>query len=240
MPVLSERPTDALSDEILAALSIGGALSCAEMARRCPSAMEVHAVSTRVWTMVRTGHIERAAGNGRPRYRVRPGVSAPVEAVLKVGQRADGLGEDLPPATALLRQEILKTLRDHGRAMSRDEISQCCPSARSRHEVSQQVNALVRQGAVQGAVGPHGRRGASARYWAVPGFQNELPLSGEIEASAPKLRREGRGWALDFTPGRCRASISRPLAPGVTGAYSHDGRLLRLSVDAGVVAPARG
>ncbi|MHB8408336.1 MAG: hypothetical protein ACYDHY_09660 [Acidiferrobacterales bacterium] len=220
------KVTNALMDEIAAALALSGQpLAAQDIARRCPSARETHQVSCILYELRKAGRIERANGSGRPRYRLARGVKASRDAVLRVGRRENEFREAESPRTGHVRAEIIHCLRAAGRALTKREIRAECPSARSGHEISQQIHVLVRERVLEAAVEPNGRR---RLYWVVPSRQEELDFHapGPVPGK-PSLHRTQTGWSLRFANGAFQAS--HPL-PGLRVDLDGQGRLVGITI----------
>ena len=198
-----------LDEEILAAIALRSAAppTALQIAQRCPSAHETHAVSLRLQILKRAGLILASGDGRRTRYRLATQVRPKTASIARLGRREDPFGEDTVPDTTQVRREILAALERTGHPLSKDELVPFVPSARSRHELSQQIHVLLTGGHLETtATKPR-------LYWRTTS-QLELNLAGPDEPFKPQLRRLERGWALRLRPGR--AAAMAPLAPGLT------------------------
>lgn len=207
-PALAPSLSD-LDKEILAAIALRSDIrpTASQIAQRCPSAHETHAVSLRLQALKRAGLIT-ASGEGRQtRYRLAAHARPETASIARLGRREDPFGEDLVPDTTQVRREILIALERMGHPLSKDELVPLVPSARSRHELSQQIHVLLKRGHLETT------SDKPRLYWRTTS-QLELDLTGSNESFKPQLRRLRHGWALRLKPGRS-ATIT-PLAPGLT------------------------
>ena len=198
-----------LDEEILAAIALrsGAPPTALQIAQRCPSAHETHAVSLRLQVLKRAGLILASGDGRRTRYRLAAQVRPKSASIARLGRREDPFGEDLTPDTTRVRRDILVALERAGHPLSKEELVPLVPSARSRHELSQQIHVLLTRGHLETtATKPR-------LYWRTTS-QLELDLTGTEEPFKPQLRRLRHGWALRLQPGRS-ATIT-PLAPGIT------------------------
>lgn len=198
-----------LDEEILAAIALRSAAppTALQIAQRCPLAHETHMVSLRLQVLKRAGLVLASGDGRRTRYHLATQVRPKTASIARLGRREDPFGEDMVPDTTQVRREILAALEQAGHPLSKDELVPSVPSARSRHELSQQIHVLLMRGHLETtATKPR-------LYWRTTS-QLELNLAGPEEPFKPQLRRLERGWALRLRPGR--AAAMTPLAPGLT------------------------
>lgn len=199
-----------LDEEILAAIALRSATppTALQIAQRCPSARETHVVSLRLQVLKRAGLILASGDGRRTCYRLAPQVHPKTASIVRLGRREDPFGEDLAPNTTQVRRDILAALERAGHPMSKDELVPLVPTARSRHELSQQIHVLLTRGHLETTAGK------PRLYWRTRS-QLELDLNGPEEVFQPQLRhlRHG-GWALRLRPGR--SATMEALAPGIT------------------------
>lgn len=206
---VSQPALSCLDEEILAAIALRSEEppTALQIAQRCPSAHETHAVSLRLQALKRAGLILASGEGRRTRYRLAAQARPKTASIVRIGRRNDPFGEDLAPDTTQVRREILIALERAGRALSKTELVPLVPSARSRHELSQQIHVLLTDGYLETTANK------PRLYWRTTG-QLELDLKGIEEPFKPQLRRLDHGWALRLRPGRSAASAA--LAPGIT------------------------
>ena len=206
---VSHLPLSRLDEEILAAIALRSEAppTAWQIAQRCPSAHETHAVSLRLQVLKRAGLVMASGEGRRTQYRLAAQVRPKSASIARLGRRDDPFGEDLAPDTTRVRREILIALERTGHPLSKDELVPLVPSARSRHELSQQIHVLLTDGYLETTANK------PRLYWRTTS-QLELDLKGVEEPFKPQLRRLSHGWALRLRPGRS-ATIT-PLAPGIT------------------------
>lgn len=222
-----KRKSNLLDDEIRAVLATAGRpLGAREIAARCPSAAQTHDVSLRLIALKRSGVIVASGSSARPLYRLARPLSPDRSAIQRVAQlRGRTFSEDAPPDTEALRGEIVALLAREARPMTRDEIYAKCESARSPHEVSQQLHALVREGRIIPIDGDRKRL-----YCVAPSMQHELDF--EPAPSGPE-RSGSRPISISF--GAAEQQIIEP-RKGIRIAFDGRGKIASIVIDADLVA----
>ena len=198
-----------LDEEILAAIALSTTPPTAfAIAQRCPSAAETHQVSLRLQVLKRARRIIGLGDGRRARYRLAPGVRPQSASIARLGRREDPFGEESAPNTVQVRRDILAALEAAGHPLTQEEMVASVASARSRHELSQQIHVLLSQGYLETA------SGRPRLYWRTT-RQLELDLTEPApDLLKPQIRRLERGWAVRLRPGRAATMAS--VAPGLS------------------------
>lgn len=208
---------------MIATLAIGRPLTAREIAKRCPSAAEIHTVSCLLYDLRHEWAIERAPGPGMPRYRLKIAANPSRDAILRLQER-DSFGENEPPNTPLLRARILACLRDAARSLSKSEIIAGCEAGRSRHDVPQQLHILVTQREIA-ATG----FGQKRVYWSAPTRQLAIDFEDTIKRPALRVYDLDGGWRLAMGPARPVAE-TRVFMEGVNADLDAQGHIVALSI----------
>lgn len=203
----------------------GGPTTAARIAALCPLSPppEPHFVSQALGELRKRGQVELiGVHGGKPHWRNLPGVVVDHESLLRI-QETDRPGiQPLRSDPDKIRQELLTLLSDH-RPRTKHEIMRKCPSARTEHEPSQQLNHFVDKRVLM--ADGHGRR---RLYWMPNSKQMDLLELAMVSGMEVRLVAGEGQVSLVLQEGK--AKKTRKGGPGVFLQYDDMGLLIRIDV----------